>query len=71
MKKQTPTPIRATKEDAERIRKSESNKFIQLRVTDAEKKDVQDAANLANRTVTDYLLACHAAIASRLREESK
>lgn len=67
MKKKTPTPITVTKEEAESIQKPESDKFIQLRVTDAEKKDIQDAAKLTNRTVTDYLLACHAVIAAKLR----
>jgi uncharacterized protein (DUF1778 family) len=69
MKKKTPTPITATKEEAESTRKPETKEeWIQLRVTEAEKKDIQSAAKLTNRTVTDYLLACHAAIAAKLRE---
>jgi uncharacterized protein (DUF1778 family) len=71
MKKKTPTPITATKEQAESTRKPKSetsDKWIQLRVTEAEKKDIQSAAKLTNRSVSDYLLACHAAIAAKLRE---
>ena len=66
MKKKSPLPTPTTAE-AESIRRSASNQSIQMRVTEEEKRDVQAAAKLVNRSVTDYLLQCHAVIAEKLR----
>ncbi len=70
MNKKTPLPT-ATTAVSESIRRAPSTESIQLRVTEAEKKDVQTCAKIVNRSVTDYLLACHEAIAAKLREKLK
>lgn len=66
MKKKAPVPT-ATTADADAVRRTPSNQTIQMRMTAEEKKGIQAAAKSVNRTVTDYLLQCHAVIAAKLK----
>jgi len=56
-----------TKQEAEGIKKPPSNKTIQVRMTTEEKNDIEEAAEMVNLTLTEYLLKCHAVIAAKLR----
>jgi len=64
-KKQTPAsfPTVTKQEVAQEVEKSE---VIYLRVTQAEKEAVKEAASTLKMTATEYLLKCHEVVARKL-----